>query len=139
MYLIILFLPAFGAITSGIIGRKMGVTGAHIITTSSLIISTLLCYVSFFEIISNQSSIYLHIGSWINSEIMETSWDFLFDSLTISMLLPVLTVSSLVHVFSIDYISADPHNQRFFSYLSIFTFFMLILVSGNNYLIIFVG
>jgi NADH-ubiquinone oxidoreductase chain 5 len=55
------------------------------------------------------------------------------------MLFPVLTVSALVHVFSIDYIGADPHNQRFFAYLSMFTFFMLILVTGNNYLIMFVG
>lgn len=55
------------------------------------------------------------------------------------MLLAVLIVSFLVHVFSIDYISSDPHNQRFFSYLSIFTFFIIILVTGDNYLIIFVG
>ncbi|KAH0446554.1 hypothetical protein IEQ34_024618 [Dendrobium chrysotoxum] len=55
------------------------------------------------------------------------------------MLFPVLTVSALVHVFSIDYIGADPHNQRFFAYLSMFTFFMLILVTGNNYLIMFVA
>lgn len=55
------------------------------------------------------------------------------------MLFPVLVVSGLVHVFSIDYIGSDPHNQRFFSYLSIFTFFMLILVTGDNYLVMFVG
>jgi NADH-ubiquinone oxidoreductase chain 5 len=63
----------------------------------------------------------------------------MFDSLTVSMLLPVLIVSSMVHVYSISYMSADPHNQRFFSYLSMFTFFMLILVAGDNYLILFVG
>lgn len=55
------------------------------------------------------------------------------------MLLPVLVVSALVHLFSVDYISADPHNQRFFSYLSMFTFFMLVLVTGDNYLIMFIG
>jgi len=63
----------------------------------------------------------------------------MFDSLTVSMLLPVLVVSSMVHVYSISYMSSDPHNQRFFSYLSMFTFFMLILVAGENYLILFVG
>ena len=63
----------------------------------------------------------------------------MFDSLTVSMLLPVLVVSSMVHVYSISYMSADPHNQRFFAYLSMFTFFMLILVTGDNYLILFVG
>ena len=55
------------------------------------------------------------------------------------MLLPVLVVSSLVHIFSVDYMAADPHNQRFFAYLSMFTFFMLVLVAGDNYLIMFVG
>ena len=55
------------------------------------------------------------------------------------MLLPVLVVSSLVHIFSVDYMASDPHNQRFFSYLSMFTFFMLILVAADNYLIMFVG
>ncbi len=70
---------------------------------------------------------------------MSVDWGFMFDSLTISMLLPVLVVSSMVHVYSISYMSEDPHNQRFFSYLSMFTFFMLILVAGDNYLILFVG
>lgn len=70
---------------------------------------------------------------------MDVSWGFMFDTLTVSMLLPVLVVSSLVHIFSVDYMSADPHNQRFFSYLSMFTFFMLVLVTGDNYLIMFVG
>jgi len=55
------------------------------------------------------------------------------------MLLPVLIISSLVHVYSISYMQNDPHNQRFFSYLSLFTFMMLILVTGNNYLLMFVG
>jgi NADH-ubiquinone oxidoreductase chain 5 len=55
------------------------------------------------------------------------------------MLLAVVTVSALVHVFSVDYMAGDPHNQRFFSYLSMFTFFMLILVAGDNYLIMFLG
>lgn len=63
----------------------------------------------------------------------------MFDRLTVSMLLAVLIVSSLVHIYSVDYMSRDPHNQRFFSYLSMFTFFMLILVSGDNYLIMFLG
>ena len=64
---------------------------------------------------------------------------FNFDSLTVSMLIPVLIVSSLVHIYSIGYMSHDPHNQRFFSYLSLFTFMMIILVTANNYLLMFVG
>ena len=63
----------------------------------------------------------------------------MFDSLTVSMLLPVTVVSSMVHIYSMSYMAADPHNQRFFSYLSMFTFFMLVLVAGDNYLILFLG
>lgn len=63
----------------------------------------------------------------------------MFDGLTVSMLLAVVTVSALVHMFSVHYMAGDPHNQRFFSYLSMFTFFMLILVAGDNYLIMFLG
>jgi NADH-ubiquinone oxidoreductase chain 5 len=70
---------------------------------------------------------------------LNVMWSFKFDSLTVSMLLPVLVVSSLVHIYSISYMSHDPHNQRFFSYLSLFTFMMIILVTGNNYLLMFVG
>lgn len=70
---------------------------------------------------------------------MQVNWAFYFDSLTVSMLLAVLVVSSLVHVFSVDYMKSDPHNQRFFAYLSLFTFFMLVLVAGDNYLVMFVG
>ncbi|GAB3822895.1 hypothetical protein GCM10028820_34210 [Tessaracoccus terricola] len=55
------------------------------------------------------------------------------------MLIPVLVISSLVHIYSIGYMSSDPHNQRFFSYLNLFTFMMILLVTGNNYLLMFVG
>ena len=70
---------------------------------------------------------------------MIISWEFLFDQLTVSMFIPVLYISSLIHIFSTDYMAEDPHNQRFFSYLSLFTFFMLVLVSGANFFVMFVG
>jgi len=70
---------------------------------------------------------------------MSINWEFLFDQLTVSMFIPVLYISSLIHIFSADYMSNDPHNQRFFSYLSLFTFFMLVLVSGSNLFVMFVG
>ncbi|CAO1638518.1 unnamed protein product (mitochondrion) [Parajaminaea phylloscopi] len=139
MYLSLIFLPILGSITAGLLGRKVGVTGAQLITTTSLVTSTVLCLIAFYEIGLCGSSVTINLFSWIDSEVMDVSWTFMFDSLTVSMLLAVLVVSSLVHVFSMDYMSADPHNQRFFSYLSMFTFFMLILVTGDNYLIMFVG
>jgi len=70
---------------------------------------------------------------------LDISWDFNFDSLTTSMLIPVLIVSLVVHLYSIEYMSQDPHRQRFFSYLSLFTFMMIFLVTSNSYISMFVG
>jgi len=129
----------FGSAIAGLRGRSIGVTGAHIITTGCLTTSALLAMVAFYEVGLCGSPVSIELFSWIDSEFMLVNWGFLFDSLTVSMLLPVLVVSSLVHLYSISYMAEDPHNQRFFSYLSMFTFFMLILVAGDNYFIMFIG
>jgi len=139
MYLSILVLPLLGAITSGLLGRKLGVQGAQLITCICMIGAALLSIVAFYEVALLGSPVSIYLFSWLDSGLMSVDWAFMFDSLTVSMLLAVLIVSSLVHVYSISYMSDDPHNQRFFSYLSMFTFFMLILVTGNNYLILFIG
>ncbi len=139
MYLTIIILPLIGSIIAGFMGRKVGVTGSQIITCTLVIITTLLSIVAFFEVGLNNIPVYLHLFSWIDSESLNISWGFNFDSLTVSMLIPVLIVSSLVHIYSIGYMSHDPHNQRFFSYLSLFTFMMIILVTANNFLLMFVG
>jgi len=139
MYLSILVLPLLGSFISGFLGRKIGVKGSHFITSFLLFISCLLASVAFYEVGVSSSPVSINLTSWIESEYLSISWEFLFDSLTVSMLIPVLYVSTLVHIYSISYMSEDPHNQRFFSYLSLFTFFMLILVTGSNYLIMFIG
>jgi len=132
-------LPLLGSIISGFLGRKIGIRGSHLFTISCLILSSILASIAFFEVILSDSPVYIYLTSWIDSEILAISWEFLFDSLSVAMLIPVLFISTLVHIFSINYMSSDPHNQRFFSYLSLFTFFMLILVTGANYLVMFVG
>ena len=139
MYLTIIILPLLGSIISGFLGRKIGVTGSQIITSSSVITITILAIIAFFEISLNNISTTLYIFKWIDSESLNVFLSFNFDSLTVSMLIPVLIVSSLVHIYSIGYMSHDPHNQRFFSYLSLFTFMMIILVTANNFLLMFVG
>jgi NADH-ubiquinone oxidoreductase chain 5 len=139
MYLVIIFLPLLGSIASGFFGRKIGVTGSHFITCSSVVITTVLSIIAFFEVGLNNIPVTINLARWIDVEALNVIWNFKFDSLTVSMLLPVLIVSSLVHIYSISYMSHDPHNQRFFSYLSLFTFMMIILVTGNNYLLMFVG
>jgi len=139
MYLTLIILPLLGSIASGLFGRKIGVTGSHIITCSSVIITTILAILAFFEVGLNNIPVTINIARWVDVESLYVLWNFKFDSLTVSMLLPVLIISSLVHIYSIGYMSHDPHNQRFFSYLSLFTFMMIILVTANNYLLMFVG
>ena len=139
MYLAIIILPLLGAIISGFFGRKVGVSGAQLITSLSIILTTLLAIIAFLEVGLNNISVSINLFKWIDSESLDVLWGFHFDSLTVSMLIPVLIVSSLVHIYSIGYMSQDPHNQRFFSYLSLFTFMMIILVTANNFLLMFVG
>lgn len=139
MYLVIIFLPLIGSIISGFFGRKIGVQGAQLITSSFIIITTMLAILTFFEVGYNNIPLEINLFRWIDSESINILWGFYFDSLTVSMLIPVLIVSSLVHIYSIGYMSHDPHNQRFFSYLSLFTFMMIILVTANNYLLMFLG
>ena len=139
MYLAIITLPLLGSILSGFFGRKIGVSGAQLITCLSVITTTMFAILAFFEVGLNNIPVSIHLYRWIDSESLNVSWGFNFDSLTVSMLIPVLIISSLVHIYSIGYMSHDPHNQRFFSYLSLFTFMMVILVTANNFLLMFVG
>jgi hypothetical protein len=139
MYLAIITLPLLGSIVAGFFGRKIGVSGAQLITCTSVIVTTLLAIIAFFEVGLNNIPVSINLFRWIDSEALDVIWGFHFDSLTVSMLIPVLIVSSLVHIYSIGYMSHDPHNQRFFSYLSLFTFMMIILVTANNFLLMFVG
>ena len=139
MYLSIIYLPLLGSLVSGFFGRKVGVSGAQTITCTCVIITTILAIISFFEIGLNNTPVSISLFRWVDTESLNVLWKFNFDSLTVSMLIPVLIVSSLVHVYSIGYMSHDPHNQRFFSYLSLFTFMMIVLVTANNFLLMFVG
>ena len=139
MFLSILILPFLGALTSGFFGRKIGVKGSHFITCTCVILSAILASFAFYEVGLAGSPVYVYLCNWVDSEYLTIDWEFKFDQLTVAMFIPVLYISSLIHIFSTDYMAEDPHNQRFFSYLSLFTFFMLILVSGANYFVMFVG
>jgi NADH-ubiquinone oxidoreductase chain 5 len=129
MYLLLIFAPLLGSILSGFFGRKIGVSGAQWITCSSVILTTLLSIIVFFEVAINNIPVTFELFTWIDSESLHIMWGFNFDALTASMLIPVLIVSSLVHVYSVGYMSHDPHNQRFFSYLSLFSFIIIVFVT----------
>lgn len=139
MYLAIIILPLLGSITSGFLGRKVGVKGGQFITSSIIIITAVIACIIFFEVGLKNIPVSIQIFRWIDSESLNVTWGFFFDSLTVSMSIPVLIISFLVHIYSIGYMNHDPHNQRFFSYLSLFTFMMIILITANNFLVMFVG
>lgn len=139
MYLTLLFLPLYGSIIALSCGRWIGSKGASLITTFCIGISAFLSWIVFYEVAFCQSICLLKGGYWIESELFDASWGFLFDSLTVVMCVVVTTISSLVHLYTISYMSEDPHLPRFMSYLSIFTFFMLMLISADNYLQMFFG
>lgn len=139
MYLTIIILPLLASIISGFFGRKVGVNGSQLITCVSVMTTTILSMLAFIEVGIFNIPVHVQLFRWLDSESLNVSWGFYFDSLTVSMLIPVLIVSSLVHIYSIGYMSHDPHNQRFFSYLSLFTFMMIILVTSDNFLLMFVG
>ena len=108
MYISILILPLLGSLVSGLLGRKIGVTGSHVITCTCLILASILATIAFYEVGVCGSPVSINLVNWIDSEFMSISWEFLFDQLTVSMFIPVLYISSLIHIFSTDYMSADP-------------------------------
>jgi hypothetical protein len=139
MYLSIIFLPFLASILSGLFGRALGVKGVHIINIICLLVTTILSFIAFYEVVLCNSPVNIELFTWISLEQLKVSWSFYFDELTVSMLIPVLIVSLLVHIYSVGYMGEDPHQQRFFSYISLFTGLMVILVTGNNFLVMFLG
>nr|YP_009348187.1 NADH dehydrogenase subunit 5 [Corallina officinalis]APX55297.1 NADH dehydrogenase subunit 5 [Corallina officinalis]QJF58201.1 NADH dehydrogenase subunit 5 [Corallina officinalis] len=139
MYLLILTLPLLGSLITGFLGRFLGRYGAGIFSTTCVAGSMLLSLLAFYEVGFLNTPCYLILTSWITSGIFSISWGFLFDSLTCVMLLVVTIVSTLVHLYSIKYMENDPHSPRFMAFLQIFTFFMLMLVTADNLVQMFLG
>jgi len=139
MYLNIVFLPLLGSFLGGGFGRFLGPFGAGIITTVCTGCSFLISCFAFYEVGFSGSPCYITLLTWFNSEYLCANWGFQFDSLTVIMLIVVTFISTLVHLYSNEYMSHDPHLPRFMSYLSLFTFFMLILVTADNFIQLFVG
>nr|AEP20705.1 NADH dehydrogenase subunit 5 [Durinskia baltica diatom endosymbiont] len=139
MYIPLIFLPLAGFCITGLFGRAIGPKGAAIVTTSCLVISLFLSFFAFYEVGLMGSPVYIQLATWVSSEVLLINWGFLFDSLTVVMCVVVTFISSLVHLYSIEYMSHDPHLPRFVSYLSLFTFFMLILVTADNFIQMFLG
>ncbi len=139
MEILILFLPLLASIISGFLGKYIGDRNSEIITSLFVSISAVLSLVIFYNVIVNQYETNIIIASWINSGSLDVNWSIKIDPLSSIMLVVVTLVSSLVHIYSIGYMSHDPHKSRFMAYLSLFTFAMLTLVTADNFLQLFFG
>jgi NADH-ubiquinone oxidoreductase chain 5 len=139
MYILTLLLPLFSFCVLGLFGRFIGGLGATLFSTTLIGTSALLACLSFYEVALSGSVVRLQLSDWFSLGPLMQSWGFLFDAVTVSMLVVVLTISFFVHLYSSSYMSSDPYLVRFMSYLSLFTFFMLCLVTADNYAQMFLG
>ena len=139
MEISIIALPLIASIISGFFGKYIGDRNSEILTSLLVSISAILSGIVFYEVIVNQYEENIVIASWINSGSLEVNWSMKIDSLSAVMLVVVTLVSALVHIYSIGYMSHDPHKPRFMAFLSLFTFAMLMLVTADNFIQLFFG
>ncbi len=139
MYSAIVFLPLIGCLIAGFFGRFIGARGSEIVTCSLMVLAAVLSWIVLIDVGLNEGGGRVEILRWISSGDLDVSWSLRVDTLTAVMLVVVNTVSCLVHIYSIGYMHNDPHRQRFFAYLSLFTFSMLMLVTSDNFLQLFFG
>ena len=139
MELTLLFLPLLSFIISGFFGKYIGDRISEIITSLFVSISAVLALLVFYQVITQGYENNIVIASWLHSGSLNVNWSIKIDALSAVMLVVVTLISSLVHIYSIGYMSQDPHKPRFMAYLSLFTFAMLTLVTSDNFLQLFFG
>jgi proton-translocating NADH-quinone oxidoreductase chain L len=138
MLLSIVFLPLLGYIGASLFGRLLGKGACYLAVLNIFLAFIFSCYF-LQKIIYLGSSYKLVLAPWIYSDLYQINWGFLVDGLTASMLFIVTLISTLVHFYSLEYMENDPHIIKFMSYLSLFTFFMLMLITADNFIHMFVG
>jgi len=139
MEILIIALPLIASIISGFFGKFIGDRNSEIVTSLMVTISAILSVLVLYEVIFNQYEDNIIIATWISSGSLDVNWSMKIDALSAIMLVVVTLVSSLVHIYSIGYMSHDPHKPRFMAYLSLFTFAMLMLVTSDNFIQLFFG
>ena len=140
VYLIIVLAPLLAAVIAGLFGRQIGRAGAHSVTILGVGVSFVLSAVVFYQHVFNGVPVYNEtVYTWMFTDGLHFEIGFLVDNLTALMMLVVTFVSLMVHVYTIGYMADDPGYQRFFAYISLFTFAMLMLVMANNFLQLFFG
>ena len=136
---IIVFLPLISSIISGFFGKKIGERNSEILTSVFVSISAILSFFIFYKVLAYNYNNNVVVATWINSGSLNVNWSINVDALSSVMLVVVTLISAIVHVYSIGYMSHDPHKPRFMAYLSLFTFSMLTLVTSDNFLQLFFG
>jgi NADH-quinone oxidoreductase subunit L len=139
MLYLILFLPLLGSFISAFFYKRIGDRTCQIITSAFIVTGAILSSIILLETIKTGKVYEYPIFNWITSGSLKLNWSIYVDSLTAVMLVVVNSVSALVHIYSIGYMSHDPHKPRFMSYLSLFTFMMLSLITADNFLQLFFG
>ena len=139
MYILILILPLLSSFFCGFLGRKLGYEGVKIFSCILILLTCLLSINAFIEVVTLNSILYIKLWSWFDLGMLYNPMNLQFDYIVTSMLILVTSVSFFVHLFSTSYMNGDPHLPRFMSYLSLFTFFMVILVTSNNLVQLFIG
>lgn len=138
--LIVVLLPLLGSLIAGLLGKRIGRVATHRIAIGLVGIAFLLaCYLFKVIAIDGQADVDGPFYTWATAGIFRFDVAFLVDRLSTSMLVIVLFVSLMVHIYTVGYMADDPGYQRFFSYVSLFTFSMLVLVLANNFLLLFFG
>ena len=135
----IIFLPLLGSFIAGFFGKTLGSKYSQILTSSFVSVSGVLSLFIFYDVLFNNYTSNKLIFNWISSGNFQVNWSISINSLTSVMLVVVNLISALIHFYSIGYMSHDPHKTRFMSYLSLFTFAMLTLVTADNFLQLFFG
>lgn len=139
MYIGILLIPFLSGIMGGLLGRKLGEKGVGVFTTTLIGLTSILSWISLYKVGLKGETVYLHLWTWFESGGLKLDLGLMYDSVTVIMLVLVTTVSALVHLYSTEYMKGDPHLPRFMSYLSLFTFAMVVLVTADNFLQMFIG
>lgn len=139
MYLFPLYFTFSGFFIAFFFGKYIGILGACAITTFLVFASMACSFFIFYEVALLNTPCYFQLLKWIRFDMMEINWGFQYDTLTVTMLVVITIISFLAHLYSIEYMYGDPHHVRFMSYLSLFTFFMLILVTADNLFQLFMG
>ena len=139
MEILIIILPLLASIISGFFGKLIGDRNSEIVTSFLVSITAILSIFILYEVVINQYQNNIIIATWIHSGSLDVNWSMKIDSLSAVMLVVVTSISSLVHIYSIGYMSHDPHKPRFMAYLSLFTFAMLMLVTSDNFVQLFFG